>query len=304
MENIESKIKGAIFGFAVGDALGCTTEFMTQEDISKMFGPRGHREIIGGGHYGWRKGETTDDTDMMICVAEACLKNAESISDVNSNTVFNKILNDCCTNFVSWYKSNPKDIGASCREVIQKSMFEKWWRKWRKNSQIVQELHAREALGNGGLMRCLVPVLLGVVSGDRRWIELAASQSSITHANDCCESSVFEYARIFKFIKEGRTAGVYGSYKSSGHVRDAVENASDAVWLHSCGLSFEDILIRIVNRGGDADTIAALVGGVVGFASGFEAIPKRWLTALDSDVFTRLDHLSVVVAGLLGGLPN
>ncbi|GJM70534.1 hypothetical protein HMSSN036_27500 [Paenibacillus macerans] len=46
-EILYSKIKGGLYGVAVGDALGGTTEFMSQREIKAQYGYL--REIIGGG---------------------------------------------------------------------------------------------------------------------------------------------------------------------------------------------------------------------------------------------------------------
>ena len=46
-KELESKIKGALYGFAIGDAMGATTEFMTKESIKKKYGKV--TDIIGGG---------------------------------------------------------------------------------------------------------------------------------------------------------------------------------------------------------------------------------------------------------------
>jgi ADP-ribosylglycohydrolase len=40
-----------------------------------------------------------------------------------------------------------------------------------------------------------------------------------------------------------------------------------------------DALWETVRAGGDADTNAAIVGGIVGSACGYEGIPPEWLTA-------------------------
>ena len=45
--------------------------------------------------------------------------------------------------------------------------------------------------------------------------------------------------------------------------------------------SFEDCLIDVVNRGGDADTTGAIAGMLAGACYGDEAIPPRWIKALD-----------------------
>lgn len=43
------------------------------------------------------------------------------------------------------------------------------------------------------------------------------------------------------------------------------------------------------NMGGDADTIAAICGGLAGAYYGFEAIPERWVDALSEADRKRLD---------------
>jgi ADP-ribosyl-[dinitrogen reductase] hydrolase len=42
-----NRIKDALFGFAIGDALGATTEFLTKEEIKREYGQV--NEMVGGG---------------------------------------------------------------------------------------------------------------------------------------------------------------------------------------------------------------------------------------------------------------
>ncbi|HMU99776.1 MAG TPA: ADP-ribosylglycohydrolase family protein, partial [Rhodocyclaceae bacterium] len=48
--------------------------------------------------------------------------------------------------------------------------------------------------------------------------------------------------------------------------------------------NFEDCLIDVVNRGGDADTTGAIAGMLAGARYGLDAIPVRWLRRLDRGV--------------------
>jgi ADP-ribosylglycohydrolase len=66
---IRDRQLGALMGLAVGDALGATHEF--KQVIAPGF-PKlmeGHKEIVGGGPFGVRPGQVTDDTQMAICLA-------------------------------------------------------------------------------------------------------------------------------------------------------------------------------------------------------------------------------------------
>lgn len=67
-----NKIAGAIYGFAIGDAMGATTEFMSEEQIKKSFGQV--TDILGGGWLNLKVGEVTDDTQMSICVMNALMR--------------------------------------------------------------------------------------------------------------------------------------------------------------------------------------------------------------------------------------
>ena len=50
------------------------------------------------------------------------------------------------------------------------------------------------------------------------------------------------------------------------------------------GESFEECLVRVVNRGGDADTTGAIAGQLAGALYGVHGIPNRWLKKLDPKV--------------------
>lgn len=56
MTNID-RIRGSIYGLAVGDALGATVEFMDKKEIQARYGVL--RDIVGGGWLNLRPGEST-----------------------------------------------------------------------------------------------------------------------------------------------------------------------------------------------------------------------------------------------------
>ncbi|MEK4223505.1 ADP-ribosylglycohydrolase family protein [Bacillus sp. FSL W8-0116] len=70
------QIRGGLFGAAVGDALGATTECMNKEEIQEKYGKI--KTIIGGGWLALDPGEVTDDTDMMIAVANGITQSPEN----------------------------------------------------------------------------------------------------------------------------------------------------------------------------------------------------------------------------------
>ena len=99
------KIKGGLFGLAIGDALGGTTEFMTKEEIKEKYGSV--NEIIGGGYWGLKPGETTDDTAMTVAVALGIMANS------------NHPIEEIGKRFLRWQNSDPKDIGVTIRTVFE-----------------------------------------------------------------------------------------------------------------------------------------------------------------------------------------
>lgn len=68
-ENILNKIKGSLLGGAMGDALGCATEFSSYEQIVAQYGPDGvtRYELLDG------KARFSDDTQMTLFTANGML---------------------------------------------------------------------------------------------------------------------------------------------------------------------------------------------------------------------------------------
>ena len=63
----------------------------------------------------------------------------------------------------------------------------------------------------------------------------------------------------------------------------------------------EAAVVMAANMGGDADTIAAITGGLAGALYGYERIPLRWRMLLDSDTKSTLISLTGDAARNHGG---
>lgn len=71
------RFRGCLYGQAIGDALGLGTEFMIDEDIAWKYphGLQHYKQIYQDRHRKrWKIGDWTDDTDMMLCIADAVIE--------------------------------------------------------------------------------------------------------------------------------------------------------------------------------------------------------------------------------------
>lgn len=277
MVSIQSKIKGALYGFAIGDAMGATTEFMTEASIRQKHGKV--KEIIGGGWLRLYPGEVTDDTQMMMCVCEAI---AQSYGDIRNwsyteyPSPMYKMLHECCEYFSKWYLSNPPDIGNCCRRVISLCLNNPSPNKWMDIADNPM------SLGNGSLMRTLPIILAGLTE------EAAILQGRLTHNNYVCDTSLHMYYENMEkaLYDSGFRNVVEGLYEPEGHVVNTLNNA--LFWVQNTK-SLKKAIIGAVNNGGDADTIAAVTGSLAGALYGYEAIPNKWIEQLDPEVRKDLD---------------
>ena len=59
------RYRGCLLGLAAGDALGTTLEFKQPGTFAPL------TDMVGGGPFGLKPGEWTDDTSMALCLAES-----------------------------------------------------------------------------------------------------------------------------------------------------------------------------------------------------------------------------------------
>lgn len=253
-----NKIAGAVYGFAIGDAMGATTEFMTKEEIQRIYGKV--TEINGGGWLNLNPGDITDDTQMTMCVMTALMNTIEE------DDIFGyKFVRQLRKEFIKWYQSKPKDIGNQCQKAIQEMIhFAKLGATKDDN-----------ALGNGSLMRALPCALL-----DKELLN--ELQSRMTHNNIECTEVIKSYTRLIQRCLDDEYIDIKTNYflEPSGHIRNTFNNS--VYWSQKD--SFVDAIIGAVNHGGDADTIAAITGSIAGAKFGYTNIRKRWIEQLNPEV--------------------
>jgi ADP-ribosyl-[dinitrogen reductase] hydrolase len=271
---LRDRALGAYLGLAVGDALGATVEFMTAHEIAALY--KVHKEIIGGGWLRLKPGRVTDDTEMALALGSALVAsngwNLRAIADA----------------FAAWMKSRPIDIGNTCRRGICRYL----------DDGSLCAPQSEDNCGNGAAMRHLPAALISLASEDallRRVVE----QAHITHNHPISDAATVALGRMTRrLVIQGATAPCdqiaseladsFPQFRfrpwpgnASGYIVDTVQTVFDA-FLNTG--SFEDCLIRVVNRGGDADTTGALAGQLAGALYGASQIPSRWLAKLDSNV--------------------
>ena len=287
------RIKGIIYGLAVGDALGKGAEFFAKDKVQQMY-PQGLTDYSQIQKRSlWQQGEWTDDTAQMLCILDSLVEKGclDSL--------------DIARRFRQWADTDGRGIGQQTFKILYSSNFlsdpysaaENWWEKSKKTSA-----------PNGAVMRTAV---LGIWNYQQ--LECVSSQSDqvcrITHADPRCSASCVALSVAIACILQGKSipdtiksaeqlAEVYSQdvkdylkLTQHGTLSDLFLDEKGAIgytyktmtagfWALNNARSFEDGLIQIVNEGGDADTNGAVAGALLGAKFGFAAIPNRFVSGL------------------------
>lgn len=295
------KLTGAIFGFAVGDALGVPVEFYTREQLESdpVVDMRGH------GTHDQPPGTWSDDTSMTLATLEAfnqvSVDRPERLAMLN----FEKWLNDgLFTPYGSVF-----DVGNTTQTAI--GIF-----SCTSDERQCGQGDAADN-GNGALMRMLPLAFVETPLEEK--LEMTRRFAALTHSHeinltaccffvelahtllhnsdmpllDCVRSA---YCSIASHDDDGHFRRLQSietltldEIKSTGYVVDTLEAA---VWCLLTTQSYKDAVLTAVNLGGDTDTVGAITGGLAGLVYGIEAIPTEWLKKL-----ARLDWIMDICKG-------
>ncbi|MBA3925767.1 ADP-ribosylglycohydrolase family protein [Listeria rustica] len=261
---MKDKLRAAIFGLAIGDALGVPVEFKNRGTFRVT-------EMLGFGVHSQPRGTWSDDTSLTIATCDS-IKRCGSID-----------VHDMYTRFQNWIFDGQYtvdgivfDYGITTYAAIKQGYGE----------------NAERSNGNGSLMRIL-PVAF--VDASRADIEKI---SAITHAHDTSTYGCVLYVDIArKLIKGDALQEIISAIRfetpyerlayiqtldeteiqSTGYV---VHTLEAAIWSLLHTNNYRDAVLKAVNLGKDTDTVAAVTGGLAGIIYGWEGIPREWIEAL------------------------
>jgi len=296
-------VAGALLGTFVGDALG-----MPYEGVSPTAVPA--RLDMVEARRG--RGTYTDDTEMMIVLAESLLEHGS----VNEEQLAQAFVERC---------DPSRGYGAGTLEVLA------GWRRGVPIDKAAQRLFGGEgSLGNGAAMRIAPIAVLFAESPDELHAQ-AERSARLTHAHPLAvDAATVQAAAIAAALRgEGilpaagaaakhsvmrrqldRVAALVGSGLEPEEVGDVLGNSAlghesvpTAIFAVASHGGFEQAVSFAVRCGGDTDTLGAMAGALAGAACGRAAIPARWLDALENGPRGRryvellADAMAVAAAG-------
>ncbi len=295
---------GAFVGAAVGDALGAPFEFGESGAYTAAFpvpvlGGRG--EMTGGG--GWGPGEFTDDTQMALVLAESLL----------ASDGFDPV-----AVWAGWraWAATAADVGIITRQVLGSP----------DPAGAAAATHARlggRSAGNGAVMRNTPVALFTLRDDDAVAVALSGAQAALTHHDPAAHTgAVLHIAMLRAGIRgddgfaalDAAVAALPEPERAEWSAwlapdwtpdRATVSNGTvwgclaEAVWSVRTSSSFAEAVVRAVDRGHDADTVACVAGSIAGARWGIQAIPSRWTTYLNGWTDTPTGRRTYDYAALL-----
>jgi len=234
-----------LIGLASGDSLGSTSEFLPLDRVRHLLDSKNGWPFkqVGGGAFGWKPGEPTDDTDMAMAIYRA-LKDSDG--QFNPERII--------ANFIAWYDSHPRDIGATTARLLSahRSAFDVGY-DW---LSVSMKQYSSQAAANGSLMRN--GIIAGCAPDTLTAMRYAAIQSLITHPAPlpviCCVIQTWIQRRML----DGQTIGDQWQSDAISAVLDwkdrcASEDGVLARWLDTVGSDFNTAIDIMSHLDGSLD---------------------------------------------------
>jgi poly(ADP-ribose) glycohydrolase ARH3 len=282
---------GALLGTFVGDALGMPYEGQPGHAVPDEVEMRGGRAPAGS---------YTDDTQMMIGLAESLLRCGCVAAQ------------DLAATLRAYYEPT-RGYGSGTRTVMSL-----WEQGVDVSDAAGRVFDGRGSAGNGAAIR-VAPVGVRFCRDEARTAEEARRSAQVTHAHPEGADGAVVQAAAVAAAAAGRDPVVAAlAAASTRPLRDRLEeviamtasgldprelggaswavpysataSVPVAVVVGSRAESFEQAVTVAVRCGGDTDTVAAMAGAIAGARFGASSIPTRWYAVLENGERGR-DHV-------------
>lgn len=180
--DVRGRIRGALVGLAAGDAVGTTLEFERPGTFAPI------DDMVGGGPFGLRPGQWTDDTSMALCLAESLIECGE----MNPQ--------DQMERYVRWRREGHLSSTGVCFDIGNATSAA--LRQFERTGDPLAGSPDPNQAGNGSLMR-LAPVAMFYAGAPEDGIEACARSSLTTHA----ASTAIDACRYLGALLLGAFAG-------------------------------------------------------------------------------------------------
>ncbi|SFP96500.1 ADP-ribosylglycohydrolase [Lachnospiraceae bacterium XBB1006] len=266
---MSEKLRDAILGLAIGDALGVPYEFRARGSFTCT-------DMVGFGAHHQPLGTWSDDTAMALATMMAIKSQGGRI-----------VIDTIRENFEAWLKEGAFTANGDVFDVGNTT-----WKALTTGQPCVGPMEN----GNGSLMRILPLAFTGAIDEEIRAV------SAITHGHPISMEACVIYVEVARRLLDGELIGdilptlCYAhpferlshlaelpeeKIKSSGFVLDTLEAALWAVCQAvDAEDPFADAVLRAVNLGEDTDTVGAVAGGLAGIAFGLKGQGEKWAKQL------------------------
>lgn len=287
MAQTRSAALGSVLGAFIGDALGSFIEFESSISPGRL---QATMLMSGGGPFSLGPGQVTDDSELAMCMLRGLLAGQGKLN-----------LDQVASYYGRWVATGPFDIGVTTRTALGPLAAHPSSAETCIRAAIAG---TGSSQSNGSLMR-ITP--LGVwahrLSPEKAAIA-AKLESSMTHSNETIQHAAACYTIAIGHLlrsfgdRQGAydLAKTYATQSGNGDIRGWFRNIEEEPpmtgtpkmgwakigFTHAfrqllSGQSYVDSISQTLALGGDTDTNAAIVGGLVGAAVGFEALPADYV---------------------------
>lgn len=295
------RIRGAIAGYALGDALGVGSEFMTKTEMQGYYPDklRDFKRIIRDSHRcQWKPGETTNDTHFVTTLLETILSNG------------GYDLNVCAKAFIDKIRNTTKDIVPTFRTLLA---FPDWEESPLVNTHKIWKHHGLEEgtneVNHRGIAMALlfdrpdlddiVKQLVLMTHDDMRCVAstviLAHTAHSLLHTGEPASlkdlmSVCYAYdTRTVPFLEMAFNGKLedfdLDDESSMGWTR---KNMGAALWTVWHCDNAADAIYAVIDEAGDADSNGAITGALAGLRFGYDALPDIKNDLIDKDYYDDL----------------
>jgi ADP-ribosyl-[dinitrogen reductase] hydrolase len=314
LPQLRGSLVGCILGTAVGDSIGLPYEGLSKRRARRLFGPPDRHRLFFG------LGMVSDDTEQTCLVAQSLI---ECWGDVEQ---FQRRL---MVRLRCWLLTAPAGVGFATLRAIVKSLV-----------GFPPSRCGVFSAGNGAAMRSAIlgaaiddhARLLKIVESSceithtdpkalfgalavalaanlaTREAPIEPSEYSTALRHFLPQSSADEFLSLIEHAvqsaERGESTDIFALEAGmgrgiSGYVYQTVPVAIHA-WLNNQE-NFRDAVAAVVRCGGDTDTTAAIVGGIVGCHVGRGGIPQEWLKNLREwpRTLSWMDRLACQLAGVI-----